>query len=279
MPTYHFVPEPFTSTPEQLLPSSRITAEYGKMDYARFGLFTKAEYHLNGKSSLVIGNCEGSLMLIDTARDISSNPINKLHIRELQIRRPHAESFEQKGEKGVRVDLAEFDTHYAVALLRDLMKWRDRDYREELLKKYQEGKQAYHIPHRVKQLKISEEGLENKIVELEEHIRWLRQPPQRSTRRFVYETSRKLENLSYKAVQLMNFQRTGIEIVRQSHEKEKRLTRKERRKSKIIIDTNIWNIVNEIDQHTREVFDFICPKIDIERARRYWKEIDAWEEK
>src|SRR3989338_11061484 len=137
MPTYHFVDSSFTPTPEQVLPSSRITAEYGKLQYAQFGLFEKAEYSLNRQRQLRIGNCEGSLILVDTARSVSENPINKLHIGELQIRRPHAESYEQKGEKGVRVDLAEFDTHYAKALLGELRQWRDPAYRVGLLKWYE----------------------------------------------------------------------------------------------------------------------------------------------
>ncbi len=258
MPTYHFVAEPFTQTPEQVLPSSRITAEYGKLSYDRFGLFDRALYIVSKERRLIIGNCEGSLMLIDAERDVSQNPINKLHIGELQIRQPHAESYEQKGVKGVRVDLAEFDTHFARALLADLRGRRDPQHREELLAEYRARKQWYCVPFRMRQLSISEIGLKDKISELEGHIDWLRQPPQRETRRFVSTIAHYLESQSYKAVQLMNFERNGV--------CSQKMTQKEKRSPKIIVNSDIWNLVTEIDRKTREVFDFICPRIDVAKA-------------
>ena len=208
-------------------------------------------------------------MLIDVERDVSQNPINKLHIGELQIRHPHTESYEQKGEKGVRVDLSEFDTHYAKALLTDLRKWRDSQYREELREQYKVREQWYCVPFRMRQLGISQTGLEEKITAIEEHISWLREPPQRETRRFVSTTAHALETLIYQAVELMNFERNGIEATKR--------TKTEERSQKIIVNQNIWNLVEKIAQQTKEVFDFICPKIDIAKARRYWEDVASWE--
>ncbi len=271
MARYHFVRNTCEIPESNELPAERISAEYGKFEMDRFGLFIDSEHLRNGQRYMKIGNCEGSLMVIDTARNTSANPINKLHIGELMIPRPHAESYEHGGVLGFRVDLLEFDTHYLVQELKELESWRNPVHRKELIERYKaqtkpSGKPKwYSIPFRMQQLEISSNGLERKIEELEEHLAWLRQEPQRETRRFVYERATAIENQSYKMVILMA-----------QASQELKLTGRGSKKPKIVRNEDIFELSASIEGDLKAVLDFICPRVDVERARNYWEGITSW---
>lgn len=280
MAKYHFIAEKLAASLEgNTLPSRRISVEYGKYSYDPLGTFVRSEHFEDAPSGesirkMIVGNCEGSLMVIDTVRDTSQNPVNKLHIGELYIRRPHAESYEHKGEKGFRVDLAELDTHYAKQMLRELELWRDAPHREQLLKQYEQQRKKsgeyrwYCMPYRVAQLKISRIGLEQKIAELQGKIKWLRTTPQCETRRFVYEHAVEIEKRSYQMVELMGFEMHP----------QKSMTRKPSSQPKVIVNADIFSLGEQIYLHLKAVLDFICPKVNVEKARNYWKDIAAWAE-
>ncbi|MDP3881307.1 MAG: hypothetical protein Q8Q31_00315 [Nanoarchaeota archaeon] len=271
MVKYHFVQQELKDDPERLLPEDRITVEYGKFEYDPFfGIFAKSEHFRGNKRNMIVGNCEGSLMVIDTGRDVSTNPINKLHIGELEIRRPHAESYENKGAGGVRIDLAWFDTHYAKKMLEELKLWREDSYRQGLLEVYNARRKPdgefkwYCIPFRIEQLKISPEGLEEKIDELKSRIDWLRQPQQRETRRLVYENCHVIEDKSRQMVILMNSTVKGY-----THLKKRKLP-------KVIVSPDVFGIASEVQSRLVKVLDHICPNINVEEARNYWQEVAAW---
>ncbi|MEK6893643.1 MAG: hypothetical protein AABX07_05585 [Nanoarchaeota archaeon] len=271
MSRYHFVRSACEVREGNELPAERISVEYGQYAMDRFGLFIESEHFRDGQSYMEIGNSKGSLMAIDTARDIAVNPINKLHIGDLMMRRPHAESYKPHGVVGFRVDLLEFDTHYLKKELDELRNWRNTEYRRELIARYEAQKKptgeptSYHIPFRMQQLGISPEGLERKIEELEKHLTWLRQEPQRQTRRLVYEHATAIENRGYKMVILMA-----------QASQELKLTGKNSKKPKIIKNEDVFNLSALIEADLKAVFDFICPKIDVEKARNYWNEVVEW---
>lgn len=272
MGTYHFISGP-----------SGAKVTYGKKSFNHFGVFLKSEHCTSGEKNMIIANCSGSLMVIDTARDISTNPINKLHIGELVMRRAHAESYEHSGLNGFRVDLASFDIHYAKVMLQELLLWKDAAHRRELIEDYEKQKKpdgsypSYYMSYRVAQLKISPEGLETKIKALREHMTWLKKPEQKDRRRFVSEKVKGIESDSYKMVQLMGFEVQGLEAIRAAQKNRGELTRKKENMPKIIHNEDIIGLASRVQRNARETLDFICPQINVIQVRDYWKDVASWE--
>ncbi|MEK6888656.1 MAG: hypothetical protein AABW80_00955 [Nanoarchaeota archaeon] len=277
MAKYQFFQEP-TKIDERNMPPKRIAVDYDSFNTDLFGLYHESTHYEEGRRVMKIGNCEGSLMVIDSARDTTQNPINKLHIGELTIRRPHAESYEDRGIKGFRVDLSDFDTLYARRALAELREWRNPHYRKQLLENYEAQRKPsgeykwYCMPFRVAQLQISPQGLEEKIRELEERIRFLRQSPQRETRHFVSRKAREIERNCYTMVSLMGIETSLLRSTQVNHE----MTKREARVPKVIVNTDVFRLAQSINRDLTDVFDFVCPQIDIERAKNYWQEMLAW---
>jgi len=264
MPKYHFIPSPIEELPRDRAPQSSIVAAYGKYERASWGLFEEAEQVVKGERKFKIKNCEGSLILVDTTLDITKNPLNKLHIGELLIRRPHIESYQHSGETGPRVDLAEFDYHYAVEMHVELKKWRDPEHLAELRKRY-DSLTWYCVAHRLKQINISQNGLEEKIAESKRNIfaRFRATPEQKAKRTFVSDKAKLIEADVSKVVSLMG------------HARQCAQTRK--KQPTLIINPDIWNLAETIYSNLHEVMEFIRPQVNVEQARRYWDEVDAWE--
>jgi hypothetical protein len=86
-----------------------------------------------------------------------------------------------------------------------------------------------------------------------------------------------LEDLSYKTIILMNYERDAMERARETMQKEGKLTNHHKKMPKVIFNPDISKGIADIAEKTREVFDFICPKIDVQRARGYWQEVANWE--
>ncbi len=269
MSLYHFLLERPALGGEYVLPETRISVEYGKTSYVHFGQFSESAHFVNGARQMLVGNCEGSLMVIDCMR----TPINKLHIGELSIKRPHAESYEHHGEAGMRVDLGNFDLRYAGQMLRDLERWRDAGHREELLEQYK-GYSWYCVSHRKKQLKISGQGLEVKIAELQAHVGSLKHSP---NKHLVSDTARQIEERCYTLASLMGIVIHGYEDERKFLRDKGRLTKKQLVRPKMIVNDAVFSLGEEIKTGLHRVMDFIGPHIDLQRARHYWDEIDSWE--
>lgn len=264
MPTYHFTREKASE-----LPGTRVSAEFGRLSYKDFGTFEKAEYFFDGQAMMTIGNCQGSLILIDPNRQ----GINKLHVGEgLKIKSPHVESSDSHGREGPRVDLAEFDLRYAARTFNDLTEWRIPGKREEIAAEYSQYG-WYCIPHRLAQLRISVAGLETKIGELNAHIQRLKTNPKR---RYVSERAGYLESDSLSIVALMGFEAQEALARHKELEKAGALTRKQKQAPKILVNTDILEIAAKMHPLLVEVLDFVVPRVDMERAAKYWQEVDSW---
>jgi len=278
MPKYHFIQGKETGQGIEIvngLPVPRITALYGQTEFKPFGNLASWESYFGvagGKAQggLEFGNCEGSLMLIARYLSTSENPLNKLHIGDLDIKRPHIESREERGDAGPRVDLWEFDIEYASNLWNELVLWRDPRHRKTLLAEYA----TYHwycVPHRVKQLGISQAGLERKLEELNEHIERLKRNPDR---RLVSTLAHQIESQCLGISALM---RDRIERESISAAQIEQLSKRQKLKPKVIENAaDVYAVAMEIGDATRRIFDFVRPRVDIARARNYWQEVDAW---
>jgi len=237
-----------------------------------FGNFLKSHHYSSGKKTMVVGNCEGSLIVVDSERETELNPINKLHIGKLVGTTPHAEAYEHHGIKGCRVDLAKFDIKYALQMYTEMIRWLDPIYKVEARKKH-ESRQWYSVQYRLKQLDITNQGLERKISELHEYIEELKKDPKR---RLVSSNAAEIERESYAMVGLMN-----LDILYQHSKKTLRIMnglalKREANEPKIIINPDVFTIASEIQSRLKTVFNHICPKIDVQQAKNYWPLIEAW---
>ena len=255
MSKYHFVPELIeTST----LPADRVTASYERKSFNRAKLFQ------SGEATFILQDCLGSLILIDRTR----TGLNKLHIGELLISNPHIERYDSKGKAGPRIDLNRIDIDYAREKLKDLESWRREEYREALRIRL-DGLGWYSVPHRLNQLDISNAGLELKIQHMKELITYL---DARSDNTFVSEQAKEIEFKSHKFVDLTDEAASGFSTYG--------MTKKQRRKPKIIINPEIISEGGVIHDLVKEVFDFTenHENFDPKRAKDYWKNVDSWGE-
>ena len=115
----------------------------------------------------------------------------------------------------------------------------------------------------MQQLAISKEGLEKKIAELESHLKWLREPERHQTRRFVYEMAHEIERDCYTMAILMGA------CARVVPGRSKLLP-------KIVRNDDVFQLASQIQLNLSEVFDFVRPQVDVERAKRYWQDIAEW---
>ena len=250
MPTYQFV----NQQPDRKdLPETRISAAWAQID------FDKAEYTQLGDTGLLLKNCEGSIIIADKTKP----GLNKLHIGELQIRNPHIESYQERGEEGPRADLHNWDIVYASERLNELLKWRDPQYLEGLRQRYA-GFTWYSVPHRLKQIEISPEGLERKIGEMKKLVHRLESIPDNN---FISDRALLIEGRTSVLVTLMR-------LHREKFDKDVKIGKG---KPKIIVAPEILTKADELYRMLREILDFTVPKIDMEQATRYWQGVDAWE--
>ncbi len=255
MPEYHFVPELIETN---TLPADRITASYERKSFNRARLFQ------SGEAAFILQDCLGSLILIDRAR----TGLNKLHIGELQIRNPHIERYDSKGKAGPRIDLNRIDIDYAQARLKELENWRREEYREQLREKYK-LMGGYSVPHRLKQLNISPKGLEEKIEQMRNLVARLENQLGNT---FISEQAKEIEFESRVFRDLADKGASGFSTFG--------MTKKERRKPKIIINPEIISKGNVIYDLIKKVFDFTenHENFDPQRAADYWKNVDSWGE-
>lgn len=278
MPTYHFVKskEDLAGLGDNYLPPNRLTVHLNVFreddlmrPYSRKMTreFDKAHFYDSNQEAVLIGNCEGSTIFVDRTRQ----GINKLHLGELTVKRPHAESDESHGKEGPRVDLWRFDLPYAEEWFSELERWRNPEYRRDLVESYA-SLRWYCIPHRVKQLRISPQGLENRLGELEQHLAELRALPWESKKRDLVSRHAHIMETRYRQVVEMT-----CKAAREKDRETKKATRKVRMKPKFIVQQNVILQMGRIRASLQAVLSYICPKIDLEQARRYWQEVDAWE--
>jgi len=284
MGMYHFVRDCSELKAEQVqLPRDRITVTYRGEKYEKFGDFYRSEHFSDSRRDMIVGNCEGSLMVIDSAIDVSENPLNKLHIGELVMRTPHVESFEQGGLKGIRADLACFDIQYAGQMLDELTLWRDSSYREGRLKEYETERKPngeprwYCVPHRIAQLKISPLGLEKKIEEIQRVIEGLGRPDARETREFISEENKKIEANCYEMIKLMGARVHSMDRLLNEKREAGKLTKREQQKPKVMTSKDIFALAEKVYSDLKDVLNFVRKKVDIRAASNYWQTVAEWE--
>jgi len=278
MPTYHFVrsEEELVGLGSKDLPPNRLTVrlnvfpEYdGMRPHSRKIIqeFDKAHYYDSNQAVVLMGDCEGSTIFVDRTR----TGMNKLHLGELTIKRPHAESDESHGKEGPRVDLWRFDLPYAEEWFSELEKWRNPEYRRDLASSYSSLK-WYCIPHRLKQLKISPQGLEFKIGEVEQHMAKLRALPWESPQRDLVSRHAHIIETRYRQVVEMT-----CKAAQEKDRELRKATRNVKIKPKLIVQPDAILQMGRIRRSLHAVLDYIVPKIDPKQAARYWDEIDSWE--
>lgn len=285
MGKYNFVRKELTEEEVRLLSVGaplgvdRCSVTYAKPGLRDNGIFDKLEYFDGGKKSMILANTGGTLMVVDTRRDVSFNPINKIHIGSQYIETPHAESFEQKGVQGIRVDLAEFDTKYLTKMLDDLVSWRDMGYREMKRREYAQKNEIatdlreYSAPFRLAQLNISKRGLETKIRELKLRRDHLRSKRNRATRRLVSSNCGRIESASTRLIQIVDQEISSYESSRRTEHVNTRPA------PKVIINQEIFPYILDIGRYMTDIFNHIHSKMspkDIERAKHYWERVAAW---
>ncbi|OGJ21481.1 hypothetical protein A3K73_00760 [Candidatus Pacearchaeota archaeon RBG_13_36_9] len=224
------------------------------------GKFQSGTYVRNSEDSFVIRNCEGSLILVD----ISRTGINKLHIGNLLMRNPHAEIYGSRGE-GPRIDLNRIDVRYASERLKEMEKWRDKEYREKLRQRY-DALGWYSVPHRLNQLDISPAGLEIKIHKMKELIDYLGTGKEST---FVSDTALEIEAGCSKLTEISDNAALYF----------KRIKSKDN-SPKIIVSSSIIESTEEIYSLVKKIFEFAenHPNFDFERAKKYWENVDSWGE-
>jgi len=160
MPRFHLV-----SSPEN--PEYRFSFQYsGRND------LEDAKYFQNG-SPIMRLSTPYSFILVDTTipEELGEDALDKLHVEQpdgtLLFQLPHAERFVDKKE-GPRADLWWFDGHYARVWLNELEKWTDSGNRLSFIQRIQNRPfgWTYSIPHRKKQVQISDKGVEKNIEEV-----------------------------------------------------------------------------------------------------------------
>jgi hypothetical protein len=268
MPVYHFIKEQVETMPG-ILPPDRLTSTYRGRDppcykwdaLERIEGFTnnlKAPDERDAVRKLILGNCEGSMTVVDTSR----KGINKLHIGSLTIATPHVEDYAYSGGEGPRADLFNFDLAYLGKMLNELLSWKNPEKRAQV-KKLHEGCKWYSAPYRIKQLNISPSGLEKKIQELDKVKRALEKLLEPD---FVSKRAHTIERLGVNIVEKMDG--AIIDFSKIKHSK---------KEAKIIVNPDIVLLGDELYGNLQEIFDYVVPKIDLDRARNYWNEIASWE--
>lgn len=248
MAKYHFISEQAEQEERTGLPLPRLTAEYG-----RKGLDNAV--YFSGEGDVKIKDCEGSLILIDRSR---KEGLNKLHIGDLAVKIPHAER-EGPGEQP-RVDLYELDAQYAWERMEELKRWRDPEHLEGLRELYEEN-EWYVTEHRLLQLEISPDGLDMKIAELEEtHGALLRQRDGFP----VHSHIEKIEEGWEKVMKAMksHIRKYGSKSVKGA--------------PKILRSGQVLISAEKIRQELSTMLDVIAPKVDMDRASKYWEFADQW---
>lgn len=284
MPKYQFTEEPIHLDPEEpgswRLPDRRIVADYKNREQGAYGTFSTAELYVGGVPVMQVGNCEGSLMVIDRRW---SGVGNKLHIGELLMSHPHIESHESHGKEGPRADLHDFDLDLATRYRDELMRWRNPSYRKKLLEKAEKWK-WYSVKHRKDQLKISDQGLEQRILEVELLRTRLAQEP---NPHFISRRIKFIEAACAGLITSMN-----DEVATREKEIQAMKARDKERKSwekrewpkvmekvpKIIVAPAIIPLAFKVRHHLCEVLQYLAPRLDPKEAMGYWNEIDAWAE-
>ena len=283
MPAYHFVQsqQEAEGLSDRVLPQTRFSVSlYAEPDHAYLAdhprsrkmirTFDRATYYNDGSHVLDVGNCEGSVIFVDRTR----KGVNKLHLGELTVKRPHAECEESHGKEGPRVDLWMFDLEYAEEWYSELERWRNPQYRADLAESYSHLR-WYCISHRLKQLKISPEGLELKLAELQKHIESLQAMKpwgdRGDKRNLVSRHAHIMEERYRQTVEL------ACKAAGKKDQEMRRATRKEKMRPKIIVAPEIILKVGRIRNSLVHVLDYITPNIDLTQAARYWDEVDSWE--
>src|SRR3989344_8549134 len=182
------------------------------------------------------------------------------------MRNPHAEVYGSRGE-GPRVDLNKIDLKYAQERLTELKRWRSEEYREQLRQRY-DGLTWYSVPHRLNQLDISQAGLEIKIEEMGNLIEYLRRQPNPT---FVSDNALEIER-RYDELR-KTFERTAKFFG-------PRNTKKDLRYQKIMLSSIMIDSIEEMHHLIQRVFNFAEEYLnfDLERAAKYWQEVDSWGE-
>ncbi len=259
MAKYHFVKHKDREVAIETI-GDKVTSEH-KSD----GTFDRLYYFDDSKKKLSIKDCLGSIIVIDR---LNEETINKLHIGELLIRNPHAENYRFSGCEGPRIDLHQVDLLYAQQRLEELIRWKkDPEHRTQLLQRYSEKPISnwYSTLHRLEQLKISSQGLETKISEMQQQVELLQNQPNNC---FVSDKAKELE------------QNTGVLISLIYQEARKLLepqTKGEARKPKIIYCPRVLSSAEEIYSTLKDVLKFIAGKEEyMKDISKYWQEVDGW---
>ncbi len=119
-------------------------------------VFGNLSYRRSDVETMQIFEAKGSVGF----SDLTVRGLNKIHVGS-DIRHPHAESSDHDG---TRVDLAELDVSYAKQYVRALESWRNPSTRCELAEWYAKHS-GDNARTRIRQLRISPQGLEAKIQE------------------------------------------------------------------------------------------------------------------
>jgi len=270
MPTYNFTREDTCSGTE--IPDEKLKARYASQK--KGGKFERA-YLYSGKKVgeapeevMQIKNCEGSTVLV--AKDRPDFALRKIHIGNLEVGIRHIETYAGESSEGPRADLHNFDLAYAIQRLEELKRWRDPEYREQIREHYSRHS-WYSVKHRVNQTHISPEGLEEKIKEFQELISLLQTQPNNM---LVSVNVTRLECMYGKLISEME---EAIKNWLTDSSTETRKVKDKKQKPNVIISPEVLLTVGEMRTTFNRVLDFVVPKIDIERASRYWQVVDSWQ--
>ncbi len=247
MVKYHFTSKaPETNpNPEEV---EKVTATYHTKG------FESAKYCNGGEQAMKLKNDSGSLILIDNFRE----GVNKIHIGDLIIKNPHVERYQDKAE-GLRVDLHDVDIVFAQRRLKELENWKSPEHREALRNLYA-SRGWYSTPYRLKQLKISEKGLDTKIQEMHDHVLSLVKDPNNT---FISERVGDLELMSTDLITTM-----GAQI--------KTFVPQKKNAPKIIHDPSITDQANTLYVILGQTLDFIEEHANITDSADYWEQVAAW---
>ncbi len=286
MPKYHFVSQDFKEKLQDDLPPTRVSTEYA-------GNFDAAEYFLDSKRTMIVKDCERSLLLalpkpkvrmvnseiglvpeiVDMGAKIEdlveSEGLNKLHIGRLALRHPHAEIYERPKETGLRVDLHEFDLAFAVRRLEEIKNWRDVNFRHVELDRYDHPpiSKWYSTFHRLRQIAASPARLEEEIGKAEAKVRELERTLDNT---FISDNVLELEKQGDKLIRVMGQKIADLQTLPRP--------KAERSKPRIVLAPDILVMADDIYLRLRDVLDFVNSRMDEEKAMAYWLNVDSWAE-
>ena len=265
MPTYHFTDGNHT---EGIV---EIETEHKAGAFKRAQCYSTLPGNPKQYPTLLIKDAGGSLILADVVGS-KSGRLSKIHIGRLLIRNPHVEVYREGGAEGPRVDLHEVDLRFARERLAELLSWRDPSHREALMRRYTTTPVCnwYSTPHRIKQLKISKDGLEGRIREMYELVASLAEKPDST---FVSDNTYTLEEMSTNLVRVINDKVRAAEIDQKILPK----SRAEQQKPKIIVAPETLFQACQIYHLLTAVLSYIARNAKVEESEQYWRKIDEWE--